>query len=49
MYSKVQFFIDGAWRDSVSGRTIPVLDPATEEVIGRVAESLEALKRSKVV
>ncbi|MBR1297419.1 NAD-dependent succinate-semialdehyde dehydrogenase [Bradyrhizobium sp. AUGA SZCCT0042] len=37
MYSKVQFFIDGVWRDSVSGSTIPILDPATEEVIGEVA------------
>ncbi|MBR1256334.1 NAD-dependent succinate-semialdehyde dehydrogenase [Bradyrhizobium sp. AUGA SZCCT0240] len=37
MYWKVQFFIDGVWRDSVSERTIPVLDPATEEVIGEVA------------
>jgi succinate-semialdehyde dehydrogenase/glutarate-semialdehyde dehydrogenase len=37
MYPRVQFFIDGVWRDSVSGRAIPVLDPATEEAIGEVA------------
>jgi succinate-semialdehyde dehydrogenase/glutarate-semialdehyde dehydrogenase len=38
MYPKVvQLFIDGEWCDSVSGSTIPVLDPATEEPIGEVA------------
>jgi succinate-semialdehyde dehydrogenase / glutarate-semialdehyde dehydrogenase len=37
MYPRVQFFIDGVWRDSVSGRAIPVLDSATEEAIGDVA------------
>lgn len=37
MYSRVQLFIDGEWRDSVSGRFVPVLDPATEEAIGEVA------------
>lgn len=38
MYPKaVQLFIDGEWRDSVSGSTIPVLDPATEEEVGEVA------------
>ena len=25
MYSRVQLFIDGEWRDSVSGRFVPVL------------------------
>jgi succinate-semialdehyde dehydrogenase/glutarate-semialdehyde dehydrogenase len=33
---KVQFFIDGEWRDSLSGETLDVLDPATEEKIGEV-------------
>ena len=36
---KVQLFIDGCWRDSVSGKTIPVLNPATEERIGEVAHA----------
>lgn len=37
--SKVQLFIDGEWRDSLSGKTIPVLNPATEEKIGEVAHA----------
>ncbi|QDW40586.1 NAD-dependent succinate-semialdehyde dehydrogenase [Bradyrhizobium sp. KBS0727] len=36
---KVQLFIDGCWRDSVSGKTIPVINPATEERIGEVAHA----------
>jgi pimeloyl-ACP methyl ester carboxylesterase len=35
----VQFFKDGAWRDSHSAETIPVLNPATEEPIGTVAHA----------
>jgi betaine-aldehyde dehydrogenase len=30
MYSKL--FIDGAWRDALSGRTLDVINPATEQV-----------------
>lgn len=37
MYPDVQLFIDGKWRDSISGKTIPVVDPATEEKLGAVA------------
>lgn len=37
--TKVQLFIDGEWRDSLSGRTIPVVNPATEEKIGEVAHA----------
>lgn len=37
MYKDTQLFIDGRWTASVSGRTIPVVNPATEEVIGHVA------------
>jgi succinate-semialdehyde dehydrogenase/glutarate-semialdehyde dehydrogenase len=39
MYSDVQLFIDGTWRPARAGRTIPVLNPATEEVIGTVAHA----------
>lgn len=39
MYSDVRLFIDGEWTGSADGRTIPVLDPATEEVIGTVAHA----------
>jgi len=37
--SKVQLFIDGEWCDSLSGKTIPVVNPATEERIGEVAHA----------
>jgi succinate-semialdehyde dehydrogenase/glutarate-semialdehyde dehydrogenase len=39
MYQDTQLFIDGTWRAARSGRTIPVLNPATEEVIGHVAHA----------
>ena len=32
-----RLLIDGEWREAVSGRTFDVLNPATEEVIARVA------------
>ncbi|WP_106397043.1 NAD-dependent succinate-semialdehyde dehydrogenase [Actinocorallia populi] len=35
-YPPVQLFIGGEWGPGETGRTAPVLDPATEEVIGRV-------------
>jgi succinate-semialdehyde dehydrogenase/glutarate-semialdehyde dehydrogenase len=37
--TKVQLFIDGEWCDSLSGRTIAVVNPATEEKIGEVAHA----------
>ncbi len=39
MYTDTQLYIDGTWRAARSGRTIPVLNPATEEVIGTVAHA----------
>lgn len=38
-YPNVQLFIDGQWRDAVAGEVIPVVDPATEEVIGKIAHA----------
>ena len=38
-YPDVQLLIDGAWRPGARGRTIPVVNPATEEVIGAVAHA----------
>jgi succinate-semialdehyde dehydrogenase/glutarate-semialdehyde dehydrogenase len=38
-YSNTQLFINGKWRPSQSGRTIAVLNPATEETIGTVAHA----------
>ncbi|WP_127088533.1 NAD-dependent succinate-semialdehyde dehydrogenase [Aquabacter cavernae] len=39
MYRDVQLHINGQWRGAEGGRTIPVLNPATEEVIGTVAHA----------
>jgi phenylacetaldehyde dehydrogenase len=33
-----RMLIDGAWGEAASGKTFPVYDPATEEVIAHVAE-----------
>ena len=38
-YPEVQLLIGGKWRRAAAGRTIPVLNPATEEVIGHVARA----------
>ncbi len=35
----VSLFIDGAWRPGASGRTLDVINPATEDVIGTVARA----------
>lgn len=41
-YPNVQLLIDGKWRPAASGKTIPVLNPATEEVVGTVAHAGKA-------
>jgi len=38
-YPDTKLLIDGEWRDALDGRTINVVDPATDEVIGRVAHA----------
>lgn len=38
----LQLLIDGKWVDAVSGKTLPVVDPRTEEVILHVAEGDKA-------
>src|SRR4051795_7130089 len=35
---QTKMLIDGQWRDSASGKTFDTINPATEEVIARVAE-----------
>jgi succinate-semialdehyde dehydrogenase/glutarate-semialdehyde dehydrogenase len=37
--SHTQLFINGVWTDSASGRTLPVLNPATAEIIGTVSRA----------
>jgi succinate-semialdehyde dehydrogenase/glutarate-semialdehyde dehydrogenase len=38
-YPNVHLFIDGQWRPARDGKTIPILDPATDEQIGTVAHA----------
>lgn len=39
MYPNVSLFISGRWREAQNGRTLPVINPATEEVVGTVAHA----------
>lgn len=41
-YPNVELHIDGKWRPSASGQTIPILNPATEETVGTVAHAGKA-------
>ena len=36
MHAREQLYIDGKWRDSLGKGSIDVINPATEEIIGRV-------------
>ena len=38
-YPNTNLYIDGTWRPAEGNRTLPVLNPATEEVIGTVAHA----------
>jgi succinate-semialdehyde dehydrogenase/glutarate-semialdehyde dehydrogenase len=42
MYPEVQLYIDGAWGKGASGKSQPVLNPATGEEIGKVAHADKA-------
>jgi aldehyde dehydrogenase (NAD+) len=42
MREHLKFFIDGQWVDPVTPRTIDVINPATEEVCGRVSAGSKA-------
>lgn len=41
-YPDVKLFINGEWRGALGGETIEVVDPATEEVIGKIAHARKA-------
>ncbi|MGE4368374.1 MAG: NAD-dependent succinate-semialdehyde dehydrogenase [Burkholderiaceae bacterium] len=41
-YPNTQLFIDGQWQDAAGGATLPVLNPATGQEIGRVAKATKA-------
>src|SRR5262245_1026080 len=36
MYDRFGLFLNGAWRSAAGGRQIDVVNPATEEVVGRI-------------
>ena len=42
-----QLFINGEWRDAAGGKTIEVVNPATEEVIAEVASAEQARRRRR--
>lgn len=39
MYPDTQLYIDGQWRNALAGKTLPVTNPATDEIIGQVAHA----------
>ena len=39
MYEKFGQFIDGKWQQSAGGKTYDVINPATEEVIGKASKA----------
>ncbi|MDG1274695.1 MAG: NAD-dependent succinate-semialdehyde dehydrogenase [Alphaproteobacteria bacterium] len=41
-YPNTNLYIDGKWRPAVTGDTLDVINPATEEVIGQVARAQHA-------
>ena len=42
-----QLFINGEWRDAAGGKTIEVVNPATEEVIAEVASAEHERRRRR--
>ena len=42
MYQDVLLFIDGAWSAAAAGRSLPVVSPATGDVVGTVAHAERA-------
>ena len=43
MYEKFGQFIDGKWQKSEKNETYEVINPATEEIIGKASKALDAL------
>ena len=39
MYDKYGQFIDGKWQKSASGETYNVINPATEDIIGKASKA----------
>ncbi len=45
MYEKFGQFIDGKWQQSSSGETYKVINPATEEIIGKASKQIVKIFR----
>ncbi|MBB3946249.1 succinate-semialdehyde dehydrogenase/glutarate-semialdehyde dehydrogenase [Rhizobium skierniewicense] len=41
-YPDIKLLINGEWRDALSGKTIAVSDPATDEILGNIAHAEKA-------
>ncbi|MBN7805496.1 NAD-dependent succinate-semialdehyde dehydrogenase [Agrobacterium rosae] len=41
-YPDIKLLINGEWRDALSGKTIAVSDPATDEILGQIAHAEKA-------
>lgn len=41
-YPDIKLLINGEWRDALSGKTIAISDPATDEIIGAIAHAEKA-------
>ena len=48
MYSKFGQFIDGKWQPSSNKETYNVINPATEEIIGKASKASESLETGMV-
>ena len=42
MSHMLQFFIDGAWVDPIESKTLDVINPATEEIVGQISVGAQA-------
>ena len=42
MYPSISLFIDGTWSAAAAGRTLPVANPASGDVVGTVAHAERA-------
>ena len=45
VYPNTQLFINGEWRAARSGRTMPVVNPATGDTIGSIAGRIKQFGR----
>ncbi len=44
MYHSPSMLVGGKWRRAIGGRTLPVINPCTEEVLGESRSSRKAIR-----